>query len=376
MYFCGGMRKLITYIYEYADWPEFTWNNEELLFTLGQVRNLQGKLTGKMEALGFVLREEAVLETITLDVLKSTEIEGEVLNLKEVRSSVARHLGLNVPGLVRSDRNVDGVVEMMLDATQQYKKPLTANRLFGWHSSLFPSGRSGHYKITVGKWRDNKTGPMQVVSGAMGKERVHFQAPHSKVLAKEMNKFLKWFNAKDTLDPVIKAALAHLWFITIHPFDDGNGRIARAIADMQLARADGSTQRFYSMSAQIKTERSKYYSVLEKTQRGNLNVSGWMNWFLNCLKSSLNASDKTLGNVLNKVNFWKKHTDIFLNDRQKKMLNKLLDGFDGKLSSSKWAKICKCSADTALRDIQDLIKKNILEKESEGGRSTNYQLVI
>ncbi len=372
--FTAAMRRFSAYIYQHNNWPDFIWNNEDLLFTLGQVRNLQGKLTGKMEALGFVLREEAVLETITLDVIKSTEIEGEFLNLKEVRSSVARHLGMNIPGLIKSDRNVDGVVEMMLDATQHYKKPLTADRLFGWHSSLFPSGRSGHYKIVVGKWRDDKTGAMQVVSGAMGKERVHYQAPDAKALPKEMNKFLKWFNAKDNLDPVIKAAIAHLWFVTIHPFDDGNGRIARAIADMQLARADGSNQRFYSMSAQIRTERNKYYSILEKTQKGNLNISDWMKWFFNCLMSALNATEKTLSKVLNKVNFWEKHANTTLNERQKKILNKLLDGFDGKLSSSKWAKINKCSSDTALRDIQDLIKKNILTKETSGGRSTNYEL--
>ncbi len=369
------MRRFSLYIYQQKDWPRFTWDDNDLLFYLGKVRNLQGKLTGKMESLGFVFREEAVLETLTLDVLKSTEIEGEFLNSKEVRSSVARHLGMNLPGLIASDRNVDGVVEMMLDATQRYKKPLTAKRLFSWHSSLFPLGISGSYKIIVGKWRNDKTGPMQVVSGAMGKERVHYQAPEAKSLPKEMTKFLKWFNGKDSLDPVIKAALAHLWFVTIHPFDDGNGRIARAIADMQLARADGNNQRFYSMSAQIRIERNKYYNILEKTQKGNLDVSEWMKWFLSCLIGSLNASQQTLVKVLDKVFFWEKHSNVLLNERQKKILNKLLDGFDGKLTSSKWAKITKCSADTALRDIQDLIKKKILIKDISGGRSTSYELI-
>jgi Fic family protein len=369
------MRGFSSYIYQKKDWPEFTWNNEELLFTLGKVRNLQGKLTGKMESLGFVLREESVLETITLDVLKSTEIEGEFLDSKEVRSSVSRHLGMNVHGLIASDRNVDGVVEMMLDATQRYKKPLTAERLFGWHSSLFPAGRSGNYKIVVGKWRDDKRGPMQVLSGAFGKERIHYEAPPAKLLPKEMSKFLKWFNAKDNLDPVIKAAIAHLWFITLHPFADGNGRIARAIADMQLARSDENNQRFYSMSAQIRIERNKYYSILEQTQKGNLDISDWLEWFLECLISALGASEKTLAKVLSKVQFWEKHSNTFLNERQKQMLNKLLDGFDGKLTSSKWAKITKCSSDTALRDIQDLIAKSILVKELSGGRSTNYELI-
>jgi Fic family protein len=327
-----------------------------------------------MQGLGFQFQEEAVLETLTQDIIKSNEIEGEFLNLQQVRSSLARRLGINISGLVRSDHHVDGIVEMMLDATQHYEKPLTKERLFGWHAALFPTGRSGMHKIIVGNWRDDSTGPMQVVSGAMGKERVHFQAPAAKKIQKEMSAFLKWFNAKDKLDPVLKAALAHLWFITLHPFEDGNGRIARAIADMQLARSDGSKQRFYSMSAKILTWRKFYYAELEEAQKGTMEINSWLNWFLDCLLSSLYATDVLLENVLSKAKFWEKHNSSSLNSRQKKMLNKLLDGFDGKLSSSKWAKMTKCSADTALRDIQDLMQKKILAKEDAGGRSTNYEL--
>lgn len=372
--FTLAMKRPPIYIHQLKNWPDFTWDNDALSLKVGKVRHMQGLLTGKMSALGFHLQKEAVLDTVTLDVLKSTEIEGEFLNSDQVRSSVARKLGMDIPGLVRSARNVDGVVDMMLNATQKFDKPLSKERLFDWHSSLFPVGKSGMYKIVVGNWRDDSTGPMQVVSGPMGKERVHYEAPESKKLNKEMAAFIKWFNATDKLDPVIKAAVAHLWFVTIHPFDDGNGRIARAIADMQLARADGNNQRFYSMSAQIRVERNKYYSILEKTQKGKLDITEWIEWFLDCLISALNATDTTLSNVLGKVKFWEKHANTSLNDRQKRIVNKLFDGFDGKLTSSKWAKINKCSPDTALRDIQDLIQKEILTKDPAGGRSTNYVL--
>lgn len=356
------------------DWPQFTWRHEDILYVLGKVRHLQGKLLGKMETLGFALREEAVLETLTLDVLKSSEIEGEILNPEQVRSSVARHLGMDISGLIPSDRNVDGVVEMMLDATQQCGKSLSSERLFGWHAALFPTGRIGMYKIVVGNWRKDETGPMQVVSGVMGKEKVHYQAPDAAILDKEMNAFIEWFNAKDKLDPVIKAGIAHLWFVTVHPFEDGNGRIARAITDMQLARADGSKQRFYSMSAQIRQERKAYYDMLEKTQKGTLDVTEWLQWFLKCLMNAIMSTDKTLERVLAKAKFWEKHATVSINNRQRIMINKLLDGFDGKLTTSKWAKINKCSADTALRDITDLVTKKILCKEASGGRSTNYKL--
>ncbi len=368
------MRRLFTYIYERKDWPNFTWDHAAIAVPLGKVRHMQGRILGRMQVLGFDLQEEAVLETLTQDVLKSNEIEGEFLNLQQVRSSVARRLGMNVPGLVKSDRSVDGIVEMMLDATQHFEKKLTKERLFNWQASLFPTGRSGMHKVIVGDFRDDSTGPMQVVSGAMGKERVHFQAPDAKRLKKEMVSFLKWFNANDELDPVLKAAIAHFYFVTLHPFEDGNGRIARAIADMQLARADGSTQRFYSMSAQILIWRNFYYEELERAQKGTMDITEWLKWFLNCLLSALYATDVLLENVLFKAKFWEKHTSSSLNSRQKKMLNKLLDGFDGKLSSSKWAKITKSSPDTALRDIQDLIAKKILVKEDAGGRSTNYEL--
>ncbi len=362
------------YIYQKNGWPDFTWDTEALLPLLADVRHKQGRLSGYMELLGFAMRNEEAMETITSDILKSNEIEGELLNAAEVRSSVARHMGLAVAGMVRAGKEVDGVVEMMLDATQNYNKPLSADRLFGWHSSLFPSGRSGMHKITTGNWRKNDKGPMQVVSGAMGKEKIHYEAPDAKVLKKEMNRFLKWFGQKQNTDPVLKSGIAHLRFITIHPFDDGNGRMARAIADMQLTKADDHSKRFFSMSAQIRLERKKYYEVLEKTQKGGLDITEWLTWYLSCLRRALNATDVRLQAILQKTKFWDKHKDNGINERQRFMINKLFDGFDGKLNTSKWAKITKCSPDTALRDIQDLTKKKILKKEEAGGRSTNYIL--
>lgn len=363
------------YIHQKDEWPNFTWNNTQVLKLLGNVRNLQGRLLGKMATLGFDLRKEAVLDTLTLDVLKSTEIEGEYLNPEQVRSSIARRLGIEIAGSVESDRNVDGMVDMMIDATENYNKPLTKERLFDWHSALFPAGRSGMYKITVANWRNDKGGPMQVVSGAMGKEKVHFEAPESSLVQSEMQQFLNWFNNENQLDLVLKAAIAHLWFVTIHPFDDGNGRMSRAITDMLLAQSDKSQQRFYSMSSQIRVERKGYYEILEKTQKGNLDITKWLLWFLECLNKALVSTETVLSRVLKKAEFWNLHSKTLINERQKKMLNKLLDGFDGKLASSKWAKMTKCSSDTALRDIQDLIKKKILSKEKAGGRSTNYELV-
>ena len=328
-----------------------------------------------METLGFRLRAEANLHTITLDVLKSSEIEGEKLDPLQVRSSVARRLGMDIAGLVPTDRHVEGVVEMMLDATQNYPQVLSAERLFGWHAAMFPTGRSGMLKIVTGAYRDNKSDdPMQVVSGPMGRETVHFQAPEAEKLEDEMNRFLIWFNKENDIDPVLKAAVAHLWFVTIHPFDDGNGRIARAITDMQLSRADQSSQRFYSMSAQIKKERKEYYDILEATQKDSLDVTGWLQWFLLCLDRALINTDETLAVVLAKARFWEHYTATPFNDRQRMMLNKMLDGFEGKLTSTKWSKITKTSQDTATRDINDLLKNGILIKEPGGGRSTGYTL--
>lgn len=361
------------FIYQLDNWPNFLYRVDVFVNLLSEVRNLQGRLLGRMESLGFDLRNEATLETLTLDVLKSTEIEGEILNPEQVRSSIARRLGMEIAGSVESDRNVDGMVEMMIDATHNSFKPLTAERLFDWHAALFPTGRSGMYKITVADWRKDTTGPMQVVSGAMGKGKVHFQAPDSSLVESEMNHFLDWFTKNVEIDLVIKAALAHLWFVTIHPFDDGNGRITRALTDMLLAQSDRSTQRFYSMSAQIRIERKQYYEILEKTQKGNLDITDWIKWFLNCLINALKSTDTILNRVLFKADFWNRHATV-INERQKKLLNKILDGFEGKLTSSKWAKIAKCSKDTAIRDINDLISKNILQKEEAGGRSTNYEL--
>lgn len=364
----------MTYIHQLAKWPEFKWDNSEISPILAKVRHQQGLLMGRMDGLGFNYKEEAVLQTLTQEVIKSSEIEGENLNVDQVRSSIARRLGMDVPGLVASDRNVEGVVEMMLDATQHYSDVLNDDRLFGWHAALFPSGRSGMYKITTGGWRKPGKGPMQVVSGAMGKERVHFQAPESEFLESEMNKFLEWFNNENKIDPVLKGAVAHLWFVTIHPFDDGNGRIGRAIADMQLARSDGSAQRFYSMSTEIRKQRNGYYDILEETQKGSLDITKWLLWFLLCLDETIRNSDKILETVLAKANFWKNYAGIAMNERQKLMLNKLLDGFDGKLNTSKWAKIATCSHDTALRDINDLIQKGVMLKEHGGSKNTSYIL--
>jgi len=370
------MRRIPIYIHQLPHWPKFTWDPDGIANLLAATRSRQGRLLGRMEAMGFKLQAEANLQTLTLDVIKSSEIEGELLDANQVRSSIARKLGMEIAGLVPTDRHTDGVVEMLLDATQQYEQPLTAERLYGWHAALFPTGRSGTRKITVGAWRDNKKeDPMQVVSGALGKEKVHFEAPDAERLQEEMRQFINWFNEDAQMDPVIKAGVAHLWLVTIHPFDDGNGRIARAIADMQLSRADQTVQRFYSMSAQIRKERKDYYDILEATQKGSMDITRWLSWFLDCLNRAIMATDETLGAVLKKASFWERHASTSLNQRQAFMLNKLLDGFEGKLNTSKWAKMTKTSADTALRDIQDLMNKNILIKESSGGRSTGYVLV-
>jgi Fic family protein len=366
----------MSYIYEQDGWPALRWDHARLLPCLAAVRHRQGRLIGRMEALGFSLRTEASLRTLTEDVLKSSEIEGEILDAGQVRSSIARRLGMDIAGLVPSDRNVDGVVEMMLDATQRYEAPLDAERLFAWHASLFPTGRSLMTKITVGAWRTPASGPMQVVSGPLGRERVHFEAPAAERLAGEMRAFLDWFeDPAITIDPVIKAGVAHLWFVTIHPFEDGNGRIARAIADLALARAEGTAQRFYSMSAQIRSERNAYYAMLEAAQKGELDITLWLEWFLACLDRAFDGADAILGAVLRKARFWEAHAGEPFNDRQRTLLNGLLDGFEGKLTSSKWAKIAKCSQDTALRDIDALVKRQILTRDTAGGRSTGYLLV-
>lgn len=363
------------YIYQLSEWPVFTWNAEEILPLLSMVRHRQGKILGQMNSLGFKLKEAALLDTLTLDITKSSEIEGDYLNAVQVRSSVARRLGIDIGGTLPTDRNVEGVVEMMLDATQRYNEPLTNDRLFGWHAALFPTGRSGMQKITVGDWRTSNSGPMQVASGPIGRETIHFEAPDAGRLAHEMGLFLHWFNHNNSNDPVIKAAIAHLWFVTIHPFDDGNGRITRALTDLLLARSDGSPQRFYSMSAQILSEKKGYYDMLENTQKADLDITLWIRWFLNCLYHAMDNTDQTLSGILNRHRFWEYHRDTPLNIRQQQMLNSLLDSFFGKLTSSKWSKMMKCSQDTALRDIQDLVNKGILKKEPGGGRSTGYNLI-
>lgn len=362
------------YIHELNDWPKFCWSEEKISSHLAGVRHRQGRLVGRMEGLGFQLKAEAALQSLTEEILKSSEIEGESLNKDQVRSSIARHLGMDIGGLIPSDRNVDGIVELMLDATQNYDEPLSAERLFSWHAALFPTGRSGMMRIAAGAWRDDANGPMQVASGPIGRERVHYQAPPAKKLDKEMQAYLKWFDCNLPLDPVLKAGLSHLWFVTIHPFDDGNGRIARAITDMALARSEKSAQRFYSMSAQIRLERKGYYDMLEQTQKGMLDVTLWLQWFLGCLDRAFDGAEGILASVLKKSSFWDNHANAMFNERQRAMINRLLNGFIGKLTTSKWAKLASCSQDTALRDIDDLVRRGVLVKDAGGGRATSYSL--
>jgi Fic family protein len=362
------------YIWEQQAWPEFFWQESLVSTLLSAVRHDQGRLLGRMEGLGFRLREEATLQTLTQDVMKSSEIEGEVLDAAQVRSSIARRLGIDVGGLVPTDHSVEGIVEVMLDATGQFDRPLTEDRLQGWHAALFPTGRSGMTRIRVGQWRDDASGPMLVISGPIGQEHVHYTAPPASRVAGEMRAFLEWFNAQATTDPVVKAAIAHLWFVTIHPFEDGNGRIARAIADLALARSEESPQRFYSMSSQIRVERTAYYDSLERTQKGDVDISDWLVWFLGCLQGAITGAQGLLSAVLDKARFWERAAAHSLNDRQIKVLNRLLDGFDGKLTSSKWAVLAKCSQDTASRDIAALIDVGLLRRGESGGRSTHYEI--
>lgn len=356
------------YIHELAGWPHFLWDEDGAARLLIELRHQQGRFIGSMGSIGFQLREEAVLETLTQDVVKSSAIEGEVLDPSLVRSSVARHLGMESLGLNPVDRNIEGVVAMLLDATQKFDRPLTKERLWRWHTELFPTPRS---KIRVGAWR---TGPVEVVSGPMGREKVHFEAPAAARVDHEMERFLHWCNQDTKIDPVLKAALAHLWFVTIHPFDDGNGRIGRAIVDLLLARSEQSPNRFYSLSAQIQKERKGYYAILEQTQKGTLEITPWIEWFLSCLGRAIGGAVSMLGGVMRKARFWEAHQTETFNERQRKILNRLLDGFEGKLTSSKWAKICKCSQDTAYRDISDLCDRKILVKNEGGGRSTSYSI--
>ena len=362
-------------IYERPEWPTFQWDIAKLAEPLALIRYKQGLLLGRMNALGFSIRAEAGLETLTLDVVKSSAIEGESLDAAQVRSSLARRLGIDIGGLAPVGRNVEGVVEMMLDATQRYAEPLTAERLFGWHAALFPTGYGASRRITVGAWRKPEAGPMQVVSGYIGHERVHFEAPAAERLDTEMSRFLEWFNVPLGLDPVMKAAIAHLWFVTVHPFEDGNGRIARAIADCALARADDCPQRFYSMSGQIERERKDYYTILEHTQKGGLDITPWLKWFLDCLGRAIEGADETLAAVFRKARVWRHANQYPLNERQKVIINRLLDGFEGKLTSGKYAKLAKCSPDTALRDIRELMEYGILRQGESGGRSTSYEMI-
>jgi len=366
----------MSYIHESADWPNLRWDDAKLLPLLADVRHRQGRLLGRMEGLGFRLRAEASLTTLTADVIKSSAIEGALLDAEQVRSSIARRLGLDFGDKVQSSRDVEGVVEMMLDATQKYAEPLTAERLFGWHASLFPTGRSGMRRITVGAWRPADIGAMQVVSGPMGRERVHFEAPAADRLQHEVSVFLDWFGAANGIDPVLKAGIAHFWFVTIHPFEDGNGRISRAIADMALARAESTIERFYSMSAQIEAEKKQYYLNLEQSQKGGTDITSWLEWFLGCLGRAVAGAEDGLASVLRKAKIWELiNSQSPVNERQRKVINRLLDGFEGKLSTSKYAKLAQCSGDTALRDIKILLDRGILIQDAGGGRNTSYHLV-
>ena len=366
----------MSYIHENPDWPNLRWDNAKLLPLLADVRHRQGRLLGRMEVLGFRLRAEASLTTLTADVIKSSAIEGAVLDAEQVRSSIARRLGLDFGGKVQASRDVEGVVEMMLDATQKYAESLTAERLFSWHASLFPTGRSGMQRITVGAWRPANIGPMQVVSGPIGRERVHFEAPAADRLKREVSAFLKWFGAANGIDPVLKAGIAHFWFVTIHPFEDGNGRISRAIADMALARAEGMIERFYSMSTQIEAEKKQYYLNLERSQKGGVDITSWLEWFLGCLGRAVAGAENGLASVLRKAKTWEQiNSQSPANERQRKVINRLLDGFEGKLSTSKYAKLAQCSGDTALRDINILLDQGILVQVAGGGRNTSYRLV-
>jgi Fic family protein len=370
----AGGAVFMPYIYENPGWPDFTWDSETLAGVLAAVRHKQGRHLGKMEALGFDLRAEASLTALTEEVVKSSAIEEEHLNPEEVRSSIARRLGLDVAGLPRPGREVEGVVEMVLDATQNFDDPLTEERLFGWHAALFPAGHSGMRRIAVGAWRIGDAGPMQVVSGPIGHERVHFEAPAAGHLEAEMKWFLAWFNGSSEVDPVLKAGVAHLWFVTIHPFDDGNGRIARAISDMVLSEADRTKDRFYSMSSGIEEERREYYRELESAQRGGLDITRWLAWFLGCLDRTIEDADHTLGSVLHKAKLWQQINLRPVNERQRKVINRMLDNFQGHLTTSKYAKLAKCSNDTALRDIRELLERGILVKNPGEGRSTSYRL--
>lgn len=363
------------YIHELAGWPELAWDAARLAPLLAEVRHRQGRLIGRMEGLGFSLRSEASLSTLTADVVKSSAIEGKILGVAQVRSSIARQLGLDIAGIGPAGRDVEGLVEMMLDATQRYAESLTADRLFGWHAALFPAGRSGMRRITVGAWRPVEAGARQVVSRPISGESVYFEAPAAEKLATEMGAFLEWLNTDGNADPVLKSGIAHFWFVTIHPFEDGNGHIGRAIADLMLARADGTSERFYSMSAQIEAERKEYYVQLERGQRGGLDITNWLEWFLQCLGRAIAGAEDALSGVLRKAKLWDRINPEPVNERQRKMLNRLIDGFEGRLTTSKYARFAKCSEDTALRDIQVLIKRGILTQNEGGGRSTSYRLV-
>ncbi|MFT4243352.1 MAG: Fic family protein [Acidovorax sp.] len=365
-----------TYLWQRPDWPQWRWDADALAMPLAEVHRAQGHLAGRMAGLGLAQHDQATLNALTQEVVTTSAIEGEALDLQAVRSSIARRLGVDIGALAPPDRHVDGVVDMVLDATQHHAQPLTPERLFGWHAALLPTGYSGHVRIQVGAWRNDAAGPMQVVSGPMGRERVHYEAPPADRLAQETRAFLDWFNTPPAGDAILHAGLAHLWLVTLHPFDDGNGRISRAVCDMALARAEGSGQRFYSLSAQIQRERKRYYEQLEATQTGSMDITPWLAWFLACLLRAVQGADALLAGVLVKANFWQRWAGTPLNERQTLVLNRVLDGMEGKLTNAKWAAIAKCSPDTALRDINALLALGVLRRLEGGGRSTAYEIAV
>ncbi|NHM14945.1 Fic family protein [Xiamenia xianingshaonis] len=359
------------YLHEHDNWTRFTWDDRAVAPLLSGVRFLQGRLLGRVSGLGFSLDAAIELDAVSGEVVASSRIEGVNLDAAKVRSSVARRLDLGSDGVPRDTRSVDGAVSILVDATQNCRDPLTFDRLASWHGALFPEGRSGLRKISVARYR---TGPICVASGPIGRERIHFQAPDPSLVPGLMDEFLQWIDS-DGCEGLISAAIAHLWFLTIHPFDDGNGRIARTITEMLLARSDGSPRRFYSMARHILDHRSEYYERLERSQKASPDVTEWVLWFLGALKESLVSSDERIGAVLRRDGWWRSVDGIELNDRQRRMLQRLLDGFEGKLTTSKWAKMCKVSQDSALRDINDLIEKGVLVRDAAaGGRSTSYLL--
>lgn len=361
------------YIHQTADWPHFIWDKEKIEAELIKVNKAAGFLEGRLSAIGFDVRQLAAVEALTHDIVASYEIENMVLDSGQVRSSVARRMGVRITGETEPSHYVEGVVEMMLDAVDNYRSPLTDERLFGWHNCLFPTGRSGMEVINVGRYR---TDAMNVESGAMGREKIHYHAPEPEMVPVEMERFLAWFNSDDTPEDYVKSAVAHFWFVSIHPFDDGNGRIGRAIADMALSQADNSTMRYFSISRQINKEKREYNNMLEHCQKGSCDITAWIHWYLGCMLRAISGAEDMLSSILDKAIFWQNHSQTTMNDRQKNALNIWLDGYEGKLTVKNWAKKANTSVDTAARDVKDLVDKGLLVPKSGKHRNVPYGIRI